>query len=38
MNWIDAFAWLSETSRTWLPEGPLNSLISDGIIPGIMEL
>ena len=36
MNWIDAaFAWLSETSRTWLPEGPLNSLISDGIIPGI---
>ncbi|MEZ7888403.1 MAG: ferrous iron transporter B, partial [Cloacibacterium sp.] len=30
-----AFAWLSETSRTWLPEGPLNSLISDGIIPGI---
>ena len=36
MNWIEAaFAWLSETSRTWLPEGPLNSLISDGIIPGI---
>ena len=36
MNWIDAaFVWLSETSRTWLPEGPLNSLISDGIIPGI---
>lgn len=36
MNWIDAaFSWLSETSKTWLPKGPLNSLISDGIIPGI---
>lgn len=36
MNWIDgAFAWLSDFSKTHLPNGPLNSLISDGIIPGI---
>lgn len=36
MNWIDAgFAWLSDFSKSYLPEGPLNSLISDGIIPGI---
>ena len=36
MNWIDAtFAWLSEYAKELLPEGPVNSLISDGIIPGI---
>ncbi|MDO5615147.1 MAG: ferrous iron transport protein B [Cruoricaptor ignavus] len=36
MNWIDeGFAWLSETVKTILPEGPLNSLLSDGIIPGL---
>ncbi|WP_144283212.1 ferrous iron transport protein B [Chryseobacterium echinoideorum] len=36
MNWIDAlFAWLSETSATHLPEGPVNSLVSKGIIPGL---
>lgn len=36
MNWIDsAFVWLSELASTTLPEGPLNSLISDGVIPGL---
>ncbi len=36
MNWIDdAFAWLSAFTGEHLPEGPLNSLISDGIIPGL---
>ncbi|WP_312344067.1 ferrous iron transport protein B [Chryseobacterium binzhouense] len=36
MNWIDAlFAWLSETSAAYLPEGPVNSLVSKGIIPGL---
>lgn len=36
MNWIDgSFAWLSQFSKTHLPEGPINSLLSDGIIPGI---
>ena len=36
MDWIDtAFLWLSETARNNLPEGPLNSLVADGIIPGI---
>jgi len=36
MNWIDAtFAWLSQYSKELLPEGPVNSLISDGIIPGV---
>lgn len=36
MNWIDGlFAWFSETAHTSLPEGPLNSLVADGIIPGI---
>lgn len=36
MNWIDAtFAWLSQYSKELLPEGPINSLISDGIIPGV---
>lgn len=36
MNWIDAgFAWLAENVKNILPEGPLGSLIGDGIIPGI---
>ncbi len=36
MNWIDEFfAWLSAFTAEHLPEGPLNSLISNGIIPGI---
>ena len=36
MNWIDeSFAFLSEFAATHLPEGPINSLISQGIIPGL---
>ncbi len=36
MNWIDSgFAWLSETVAGLLPEGPLNSLLAEGIIPGL---
>ena len=36
MNWIDgSFAWLSQFTKTHLPDGPINSLLSDGIIPGI---
>ncbi|MCX8533282.1 ferrous iron transport protein B [Chryseobacterium luquanense] len=36
MNWIDeSFAWLSEFTGTHLPEGPINSLISKGIVPGL---
>ena len=36
MNWIDgSFAWLSQFTKTHLPEGPINSLLSDGISPGI---
>lgn len=36
MNWIDDFfAWLSAFTGEHLPEGPLNSLISNGIVPGI---
>lgn len=36
MDWIDAlFAYLAEKSEELLPEGPLNSLISTGVIPGI---
>jgi ferrous iron transport protein B len=36
MNWIDSgFIWLSELARSGLPEGPLNSLVADGIIPGL---
>jgi len=36
MNWIDDFfAWLSAFSKENLPEGPINSLISDGIVPGL---
>ncbi len=36
MTWIDeAFAWLAEKSAEVLPEGPINSLVSSGIIPGL---
>ena len=36
MNWIsDFFLWLSTFVSTQLPEGPINSLVSNGIIPGI---
>ncbi|CAD7806065.1 Fe(2+) transporter FeoB [Chryseobacterium aquaeductus] len=36
MNWIDEFfAWLSAFSAEHLPEGPINSLVSQGIIPGL---
>lgn len=36
MNWIDEFfAWLSAFTGEHLPEGPINSLVSDGIIPGL---
>ncbi|MBW8362558.1 MAG: ferrous iron transport protein B [Kaistella sp.] len=36
MNWIDSiFLWLSNTANDTLPEGPINSLISNGIIPGL---
>lgn len=36
MDWIDAFfGFLANYAQTHLPEGPINSLISNGIIPGI---
>ena len=36
MDSIDeGFAWLSQTVGNYLPEGPLNGLITDGIISGI---
>lgn len=36
MDSIDeGFAWLSQTIGNYLPEGPLNGLITDGIISGI---
>ncbi|MCG2793772.1 MAG: ferrous iron transport protein B [Weeksellaceae bacterium] len=36
MNWIEtAFSWLSAFSAEHLPDGPINSLISHGILPGI---
>lgn len=36
MTWIEiTFSWLSEAVRTQIPEGPLNSLIANGILPGI---
>lgn len=36
MNWIDElFAWLSSFASEHLPQGPINSLVSNGIIPGI---
>lgn len=36
MNWIEElFSWLAAFSGEHLPEGPINSLISNGIVPGI---
>ena len=36
MDLIDeAFAWLSEATKSTLPEGPLVDLITEGIIPGL---
>jgi ferrous iron transport protein B len=36
MAWIESlFAWLSQITKEHLPHGPIASLISDGIIPGI---
>lgn len=36
MTWIeDLFSWLSAFTGEHLPEGPVNSLVSNGIIPGI---
>lgn len=36
MNWIDdLFSWFSAFTKQHLPEGPINSLISNGIVPGI---
>ncbi len=36
MNWIDSFfSWLAAFTSEHLPEGPINSLISNGIVPGI---
>lgn len=36
MNWIDSFfSWLAAFTLEHLPEGPVNSLVSNGIIPGI---
>lgn len=36
MSWIeDTFSWLAAFTSEHLPEGPINSLISNGIVPGI---
>lgn len=36
MNWIEElFSWLSTFTNEHLPEGPINSLVSNGIVPGI---
>jgi len=36
MNWIDDFfAWLSAFTGEHLPKGPINSLVSQGIVPGL---
>jgi ferrous iron transport protein B len=36
MNWIEeTFSWLAAFTSEHLPEGPVNSLISNGIVPGI---
>lgn len=36
MDWIDSFfIWLANIIKISFPEGPVNSLISEGIIPGI---
>ena len=35
-GWIeDLFTWFSSLAATYLPEGPLNSLIAEGVLPGI---
>ncbi|HWK56886.1 MAG TPA: ferrous iron transport protein B [Parapedobacter sp.] len=36
MDAIDnGFAWLASTTANWLPPGPINGLLTDGIIAGI---
>jgi len=36
MSWIEeSFSWLAAFTSEHLPEGPINSLISNGIVPGI---
>lgn len=36
MNWIEEFfSWLSAFTGEHLPEGPINSLVSNGIVPGL---
>lgn len=36
MSWIEElFSWISSFTNEHLPEGPVNSLISNGIVPGI---
>lgn len=36
MGWIEGgFEWLGEQVSVYLPEGPLRSLIVDGVIPGV---
>ncbi|UKB83930.1 ferrous iron transport protein B [Chryseobacterium sp. MEBOG06] len=36
MNWIESFfSWLAAFTGEHLPAGPVNSLISNGIVPGI---
>ncbi|WP_262248661.1 ferrous iron transport protein B [Parapedobacter soli] len=36
MDAIDnGFTWLASSTANWLPEGPLNGLLTDGIIAGI---
>ncbi len=36
MNWIESlFSWLAAFTSEHLPEGPINSLVSNGIVPGI---
>lgn len=36
MNWIDSFfSWLASFTSEHLPEGPINSLVSNGIVPGV---
>jgi ferrous iron transport protein B len=36
MSWIEQFfAWFAGMVHSWIPEGYINSLITEGIIPGI---
>lgn len=36
MDWIEAgVVWLGDTVKTYMPDGPLKDLISDGIIGGV---